>query len=254
MSAREVFMRFFKALTFIVLMGLVSVSMTGCDASKIIDVISKVAEGVQKAIPAIKEVVNTVSNALPQNTNNDTTANNTTTNNNNEQTASNNANVTITSAGDDEDVSSSSGTAANGSIPALTRPNGRAEIERIFGARGTNQVTVNMAAGPNGSSRAVTCHRLIAQRLKAVFDEIKSLGLSNLITTFDGCFNNRNKRGGSTPSVHSWGIAVDLNASANPMGSSNMTAGQRRLAEVFKKYGFYQLPNDPMHFQYCTGY
>ncbi len=245
-------MRFFKALTFIVLMGLVSVSMTGCDASKILDVISKVAEGVQKAIPAIKEVVNTVGNALPQNT--DTaTNNNTTTTTNNEQAAGNNANVTITSAGDEEDVSGST-TTGTGSIPSLTRPNGRAEIERVFGARGTNQVTVNMAAGPNGSSRSVTCHRLIADRLKAVFDEIKSLGLSNLIDTFDGCFNNRNKRGGSTPSVHSWGIAVDLNASANPMGSSSMTAGQRRLAEVFKKYGFYQLPNDPMHFQYCTGY
>jgi hypothetical protein len=141
-----------------------------------------------------------------------------------------------------------------GSLPPLERPHGRAEIERVFGARGTNQVTTSMAAGPGGRMVSVTCHRLIAPRLQAVFAEIRAQGLSQHIRTFDGCFNNRNKRGGSTPSTHAWGIAVDLNASQNPMGSSNMTAGQRQLATIFQRYGFYQLPNDPMHFQFCTGY
>ncbi len=148
----------------------------------------------------------------------------------------------------------SGGTGGVAGLPPLERPDGRAGIERVFGSRGTNQTTVSMAAGPGGRMVSVTCHRLIAARLKAVFDEIKSRGLSQHIKTFDGCYNNRNKRGGSTPSTHAWGIAVDLNASENPMGSSQMTDGQRQLAEVFRKYGFYQLPNDPMHFQYCTGY
>lgn len=53
----------------------VSITMTGCDASKILDTISKVASAVQTAIPKVKEVVDTISSALPNNTN---TADNTT--------------------------------------------------------------------------------------------------------------------------------------------------------------------------------
>ncbi len=63
----------------VIMLLLGAIFMTGCDASQIIDVISKVAEGVQKAIPAIKEVINTVSSAVSS-TNKDT-ANNTATQN-----------------------------------------------------------------------------------------------------------------------------------------------------------------------------
>lgn len=85
------------------LLAVVSVTMSGCDASKIMDVITKVAEGVQQAVPKIKEVIDTVKNVIPTNT--DTATNNTATNNTNtEQNAANNANVNITSAGDDEDI------------------------------------------------------------------------------------------------------------------------------------------------------
>jgi len=52
--------------------------------------------------------------------------------------------------------------------------------------------------------------------------------ISNLITsgqisehkTWDGCFNIRKKRGLASMSLHSWGIAVDLNAAWNQL---NMT-------------------------------
>ncbi|RCK75783.1 MAG: N-acetylmuramoyl-L-alanine amidase [Candidatus Ozemobacter sibiricus] len=169
-------------------------------------------------------------------------------------TSSDGGSTGVTGGGSGSTGSTAGGTSGVAGVPPLERPHGRAGIERVFGARGTNQITVSMPAGPGGQMVAVTCHRLIAGRLKAVFEEIKARGLSRYIKSFDGCFNNRNKRGGSSPSTHAWGIAVDLNASENPMGSSRMTEGQRQLAEVFRKYGFYQLPNDPMHFQYCTGY
>ncbi|PKL41623.1 MAG: hypothetical protein CVV41_17885 [Candidatus Riflebacteria bacterium HGW-Riflebacteria-1] len=241
-----------------VLMLLVaSFFMTGCDAQQILDVISKIATGVQQAMPAIKNVVDAFGQ-VANNVNNAPADNPAAANNNNEQAAANNANV-VTIDPNAENVGNANttgaaGTAGVGAVQALERPDGRAGIERVFGARGTNQVTVTMAAGPNGSARSITCHRLIAPRLKAVFDEIKAQGLSNLINTNDGCFNNRNKRGGTSPSTHAWGIAIDINASQNPMGSSRMTSGQRQLAAIFQRYGFYQLPNDPMHFQYCTGY
>jgi len=146
------------------------------------------------------------------------------------------------------------GTTPINNLPALKRPNGLNEIINTFGQAGTNQTTMKMPAGPGGKMINVTCNGKIADRMKAAFEEIKAAGLSDNIKSFDGCFNNRAKRGGSSKSTHAWGIAFDLNASQNPMGSTKQTEGQRKLAAIFEKYGFYQLPNDPMHFQYCRGY
>ncbi|MBU1105753.1 MAG: hypothetical protein KKB51_03710 [Candidatus Riflebacteria bacterium] len=53
----------------VVLLLVSSVLMTGCDASKIIEVIGKVAQGVQQAMPAIKNVIDTFTNALGNNDN-----------------------------------------------------------------------------------------------------------------------------------------------------------------------------------------
>lgn len=94
-------MRQFKRFPLLMLL-VASFFMTGCDASKILDVITKVAEGVQKAMPAIKEVINTVQQALPQD--NNTATNNNTTATNTEENATNNANVVVTNPGDEEEV------------------------------------------------------------------------------------------------------------------------------------------------------
>lgn len=140
---------------------------------------------------------------------------------------------------------------AQGDVPV---PSGRSGIEKVFGAPGTNIVSMKMPAGPGGKEITVTCNAKIAGKLKAAFEEIKAKGLSHLIHTFDGSYNYRKKRGGSDLSVHSWGVAFDINASENPMGRNTGTAGQQQLAEIFAKYGFHQLGNDRMHFQYATGY
>jgi hypothetical protein len=177
--------------------------------------------------------VNPINN---QNNNNQINNNNNQINNNNNQINNNNNNAPID----------------GGKAPA--RPNGLAEIIKTFGQAGTNQTTTKMPAGPGGKMINVTCNKQIADRMKAAFEEVKAKGLSDQIHSFDGSYNNRAKRGGSSKSTHAWGIAFDVNASENPMGSTKQTAGQRQLAAIFEKYGFYQLPNDPMHFQYCRGY
>lgn len=223
--------------------------LTGCDMSKITEVIQKVTAGIQKALPAIQQAANAIGQIGNTINGNNTAANAPTQNN------TSGAGAVIPTAGDQEDLANdTAGTTSIGSVQPLARPNGISQIRQTFGEPGTNQVTVKMACGPNGSVKRVTCNRKIAARLKAVFDEIKARGLSKYIHSFDGCYNKRKKRGGSAWSVHSWGIAVDINARENPMGRSRMTYGQSKLAEVFKKYGFHQLKNDPMHFQYCTGY
>ncbi len=99
-------MRNFQRFSLLMLLGS-SLFLTGCDASKILDIISKVAEGVQKAIPAIKEVVNTVQQALPQQDNTQTT----TTPASTENTAQNDAAVVVTNPGDQEEISTGTQTA-----------------------------------------------------------------------------------------------------------------------------------------------
>ncbi len=80
-----------------------SLFMTGCDAGKILDIISKVAEGVQQAMPAIREVVNTVQQSFPQD-NKAAADDNTQTAASPETASKKDAAVVVTSPGDDEEI------------------------------------------------------------------------------------------------------------------------------------------------------
>ena len=108
------------------------------------------------------------------------------------------------------------------------------------------------------SASGIRCHKLIAPLLEAVFTDIAAKGLQGAVKTYGGGYNWRMKRGQAKPSTHSWGIAIDLNARTNAMG----TAGDMdpKLVELFEGYGFtwggrWSGGNkDPMHFQYCSGY
>ncbi|MGV8120744.1 MAG: M15 family metallopeptidase [Candidatus Xenobiia bacterium LiM19] len=139
-------------------------------------------------------------------------------------------------------------------LPPLEQPKGYSQIPEVFGEAGTDQTKVKMPAGPNGKEIDVTCHRKIADRMNAAFQEIKDRDLSHLIKSFDGCSNYREMTGSSQLSTHSWGVAFDVNAASNGYGQKNRTEDQRILAEVFQRYGFFNLPNDWMHFQYTGGY
>ena len=87
--------------------------------------------------------------------------------------------------------------------------------------------------------------------------------MENLITskcveelkTFDGCYNVRLTRGSdSVVSLHSYGIAIDLNAYANPLGgrSSFSEAFVRCFTDVGWVWGGdWKKRPDPMHFQWC---
>ncbi|EKD82776.1 MAG: hypothetical protein ACD_39C01106G0003 [uncultured bacterium] len=114
---------------FAVLMLLVaSFFMTGCDAQQILDVISKIATGVQQAMPAIKGVVDAfggVASGTADVANNDAAA----ANNNNEQAAANNANV-VTIDPNAENVGNANTAAAAGNTQAAGTA-GNAQTARI---------------------------------------------------------------------------------------------------------------------------
>lgn len=68
-------------------------------------------------------------------------------------------------------------------------------------------------------------------------------------------YANRAIRGTSRPSNHSWGLAVDLNAPANPMGSELVTDMPASMVELWKAHGFawggdYAGRKDAMHFEF----
>jgi hypothetical protein len=84
-------------------------------------------------------------------------------------------------------------------------------------------------------------------------DYLADLGLD----LFGGTFVYRKKRGSLELSMHSFGIAFDLNPGENQMGTDgNMP---QWAINIFKKWGFSWgglwkgHGKDPMHFQYATG-
>ena len=71
------------------------------------------------------------------------------------------------------------------------------------------------------------------------------------IKTFDGCFNIRKARGTSIWSLHSWGVAIDINAFENQMFTNGKMSN--KFVSCWKNAGFdwggVWTRKDGMHFQ-----
>lgn len=97
----------------------------------------------------------------------------------------------------------------------------------------------------------IYCNKDLAPLLEKAFILVHDRGLGDEIRTWDGCFNIRRKRAGSTMSLHSWGLAVDLNAAWNRFGKPPTMPAE--LVKAFEDAGFtwggrWTKP-DGMHFQ-----
>ena len=64
------------------------------------------------------------------------------------------------------------------------------------------------------------CNKDLISPLSKAFKSLIDTGHVNELKTFDGCFNIRKKRGLSSMSLHSWGIAIDVNAFENGLGKT----------------------------------
>jgi hypothetical protein len=89
---------------------------------------------------------------------------------------------------------------------------------------------------------------------------IKELGNTTIASGYQlksgacGGYNNRPIRGGSTPSYHAYGAAVDLNWGSNPMGAPLRTDIPSGVVQLWESHGFtwggrWTSRPDPMHFQ-----
>jgi hypothetical protein len=101
------------------------------------------------------------------------------------------------------------------------------------------------------------CHYLLVDNFIKAFKDIQEAGLEAEARNYSGIYNPRNVRGGSHPSAHSWGIAIDLEAGKYPLGSSKRFPEQ--IIEIFADAGFFyggdfSRRKDPMHFQFCKDY
>ena len=104
---------------------------------------------------------------------------------------------------------------------------GGSTLKERFGAPGESNLMSITPAFPHKLSwdpgtvvRTIRCHKKVADSLEIILKNVlKEYGQQRItelgLDLYGGCYNLRNKRGGSSKSMHSWGIAIDYHPSKN---------------------------------------
>ena len=101
----------------------------------------------------------------------------------------------------------------------------------------------------------VTCNKAYLPQLRAALQEVVDSGLADKINPgeYAGCYYPRyiGRSASNGLSLHSWGIAVDINVPGNLRGTTGEI--DRRVVAIFKKWGMAWGGDwrwtDPMHFE-----
>jgi hypothetical protein len=102
---------------------------------------------------------------------------------------------------------------------------------------------------------AIYGNYVLERPLRKAFEAIINAGLSDVITTYDGCWNIRTMKSQKQLSMHAWGIAVDFNAATNPFTYDDLvTDFPSAFILCFAQAGFewgglWNSCKDAMHFQ-----
>lgn len=99
--------------------------------------------------------------------------------------------------------------------------------------------------------KRIYCNKDLVLPLQTAFENLIETGRIGELRTWDGCFNIRQKRGAASMSLHSWGVAIDVNAAWNRFGQRPTMSVE--FVTCFKRAGFdwggdWTRP-DGMHFQ-----
>lgn len=143
----------------------------------------------------------------------------------------------------------------------------------IFGKPGNESILVNVKVPENyplkydgKRVKTIRIHNLVADRLEAALKDIINHYGEDIekvapgACVYDGSYYFRNSRGGSSTSIHSWGLAIDFDAANNAMYTKwkNARLGQdiyKPFFDILEHHGFLSLGrrqgNDVMHVQ-CT--
>ncbi len=129
---------------------------------------------------------------------------------------------------------------------------GSRQISSFLGKPGSNLVTYNLFG------QEVSIHQMVAPSLDQIQKEVNEANTGynfNDVQTF----NVRPKIWGGGQSLHSWGIAIDINPATNPYQRGNYGPPQtdipQEIIDIFKRYGFawggdWPGQRDAMHFEW----
>jgi hypothetical protein len=137
----------------------------------------------------------------------------------------------------------------------------QASLTRFYGRAGDESQLVAAPVAGLGIEydgkpvRVIRCHKKVADSLRRVLTAISQGPHKRILATYAGCYNNRAMRGGSLPSLHARGAAIDL----EPDGNGNHVAWPTRanmpldIMEAFAREGWLAAGafwgRDAMHFQ-----
>jgi hypothetical protein len=134
-------------------------------------------------------------------------------------------------------------------------------LTAFYGKPGDDSQLVNLPVSGLGIEydgtkvRTIRCHGKVADSLVKILTKIAKGPHKAILTQFAGVYNNRPMRGGSLPSLHARGAAIDLAPSSNGLNMSWPTRATMPL-EVMEEFAcegwmtagaFWS--RDAMHFQ-----
>lgn len=113
-------------------------------------------------------------------------------------------------------------------------------------------------AGTKHAVDHIYCNKDMADPLRNALYAVHAKGLGDLLHTYDGCLAIRMVRGTvASPSCHAYGLAIDWNASENPLGATSGGFFQHpELVKCFTDVGFdwggnFHTRKDSMHVSYA---
>lgn len=148
----------------------------------------------------------------------------------------------------------------------------QSEVPEFFGPVGTHQTQITLpvpfriAWDPEKSVTLVSCHEKVADPLRLIWQEtLREFGEARFralrLDMFGGCLNVRKMRGGSAWSMHSWGIAWDVDPDRNQLkwGRDKAQLDDASYVpfwNIVRSYGALSLGQthnfDWMHFQFTS--
>jgi peptidoglycan hydrolase-like protein with peptidoglycan-binding domain len=111
----------------------------------------------------------------------------------------------------------------------------QAQCQSFYGNVGTNQVDCNvpftmvLAWDTKYKLTKYKCHKLVKEPMERIWNRtLEHYGYDRIVDLrlhyFGGCLNVRKMRGGSSWSMHAWGIAVDIDPDRNALKMSKKEA------------------------------
>ena len=140
----------------------------------------------------------------------------------------------------------------------------QAALQGFYGSPGDESKLVNLPVAGLGVEydgkpvKTIRCHERVADSLKRVLEAIAASPQRDILKEFAGVFNNRPMRGGSLPSLHARGAAIDLDPDTNRLSQSWPISATMPLEvmEHFAREGWLAAgafwSRDAMHFQATT--